>query len=184
MCNCIFCKIIQKEIKADIVSETENFIAIRDVNPQAPVHVLVIPKKHIASLNEFEKSDEYLIAEANILARKIAKSERIQAGVKYEFSGRTVGVSYTLAYIGRKRNDLAARIIRSLKRKVVFDLANVKIRDGESLEEALRRFKRECEREGILTEIKKREYYESPSVKKRRKLKESKRKSKRLVYYR
>lgn len=77
MCNCIFCKIIQKEIKADIVSETENFIAIRDVNPQAPVHVLVIPKKHIASLNEFEKSDEYLIAEANILARKIAKSEGI-----------------------------------------------------------------------------------------------------------
>jgi len=66
----------------------------------------------------------------------------------------------------------------------VFDLANVKIRDGESLEEALRRFKRECEREGILTEIKKREYYESPSVKKRRKLKESKRKSKRRVYYR
>jgi len=63
-------------------------------------------------------------------------------------------------------------------------LANVKIRDGESLEEALRRFKRECEREGILTEIKKREYYESPSVKKRRKLKESKRKSKRRVYYR
>jgi len=79
---------------------------------------------------------------------------------------------------------LAARIIRSLKRKVVFDLANVKIRDGESLEEALRRFKRECEREGILTEIKKREYYESPSVKKRRKLKESKRKSKKRVYYR
>lgn len=79
---------------------------------------------------------------------------------------------------------MAARIIRSLKRKVVFDLANVKIRDGESLEEALRRFKRECEREGILTEIKKREYYESPSVKKRRKLKESKRKSKRRVYYR
>ncbi|OQA89516.1 MAG: 30S ribosomal protein S21 [Elusimicrobia bacterium ADurb.Bin231] len=67
---------------------------------------------------------------------------------------------------------------------MVFDLANVKIRDGESLEEALRRFKRECEREGILTEIKKREYYESPSVKKRRKLKESKRKSKRRVYYR
>ncbi len=63
-------------------------------------------------------------------------------------------------------------------------MANVKIRDGESLEEALRRFKRECEREGILTEIKKREYYESPSVKKRRKLKESKRKSKRRVYYR
>jgi len=63
-------------------------------------------------------------------------------------------------------------------------LANVKVRDGESLEEALRRFKRECEREGILTEIKKREYYESPSVKKRRKEKESKRKSKRRVFFR
>ena len=63
-------------------------------------------------------------------------------------------------------------------------MANVKVRDGESLEEALRRFKRECEREGILTEIKKREYYESPSVKKRRKEKESKRKSKRRVFFR
>jgi len=63
-------------------------------------------------------------------------------------------------------------------------LANVKVRDGESLEEALRRFKRECEREGILTEIKKREFYESPSVKKRRKEKESKRKSKKRIFYR
>jgi len=63
-------------------------------------------------------------------------------------------------------------------------LANVKVRDGESLEEALRRFKRECEREGILTEIKKREYYESPSVKKRRKEKESKRKSKKRFFFR
>jgi len=63
-------------------------------------------------------------------------------------------------------------------------LANVKVRDGESLEEALRRFKRECEKEGILTEIKKREYYESPSVKKRRKEKESKRKSRRRVFFR
>ncbi len=63
-------------------------------------------------------------------------------------------------------------------------MANVKVRDGESLEEALRRFKRECEREGILTEIKKREYYESPSVKKRRKEKESKRKSKKRVFFR
>ena len=63
-------------------------------------------------------------------------------------------------------------------------MANVKVRDGESLEEALRRFKRECEREGILTEIKKREFYESPSVKKRRKEKESKRKSKKRIFYR
>lgn len=63
-------------------------------------------------------------------------------------------------------------------------MANVKVRDGESLEEALRRFKRECEKEGILTEIKKREYYESPSVKKRRKEKESKRKSRRRVFFR
>lgn len=63
-------------------------------------------------------------------------------------------------------------------------MANVKVRDGESLEEALRRFKRECEREGILTEIKKREYYESPSVKKRRKEKESKRKSKKRFFFR
>lgn len=60
-------------------------------------------------------------------------------------------------------------------------MVSVKVRDGETIEEALRRFKRECERHGIMQEIKRREYYESPSVKKKRKLAESRRKMKRRM---
>ena len=58
-------------------------------------------------------------------------------------------------------------------------MVSVKVRDGESIEEALRRFKRECERNGIMQEIKRREYHESPRVRRKRKLAESKRKMKR-----
>lgn len=58
-------------------------------------------------------------------------------------------------------------------------MTEVKIREHESIDEALRRFKRECERAGLMTEIKRREYYESPSVRKKRKIAEAKRKQKR-----
>ena len=71
-----------------------------------------------------------------------------------------------------------------LKTKVVFKLADIKIREGESIEEALRRFKRECEKDGILAEIKKREHYESPSMKRKRKAEEAKRKIRRKSLYR
>ncbi len=60
-------------------------------------------------------------------------------------------------------------------------MVTVRVREGESIEEALRRFKRECERNGIMQEIKRREYYESPSVRRKRKLAESRRKVKRKV---
>jgi len=60
-------------------------------------------------------------------------------------------------------------------------LVSIRVRDGESIEEALRRFKRECERNGIMQEIKRREHYESPSMKKKRKLAESRRKLKRRM---
>ncbi|MEW6556949.1 MAG: 30S ribosomal protein S21 [Elusimicrobiota bacterium] len=63
-------------------------------------------------------------------------------------------------------------------------MANVKVREGESIEEALRRFKRECERDGILSEIKKREFYESPSLKRKRKSEEARRKLRRRIFYR
>jgi histidine triad (HIT) family protein len=51
MTNCLFCKMVNGEIKPDTVFEDDNVLAFRDVNPQAPVHILVIPKRHIATLN-------------------------------------------------------------------------------------------------------------------------------------
>lgn len=59
--DCIFCKIINKDIPADIVYEDDEVLAFRDINPQAPVHILVIPKKHISSIIEIENDDEILV---------------------------------------------------------------------------------------------------------------------------
>lgn len=59
--DCIFCKIIKKEIPADIVYEDEEIIAFKDIQPAAPIHILVIPKKHIPSLAYLTNQDEALI---------------------------------------------------------------------------------------------------------------------------
>lgn len=77
MSNCIFCKIIDKKIPAKIVSETTDLIAIRDVNPQSPVHILIIPKKHISSLNDIDKSDADIIAAVHFFAKELAEKERV-----------------------------------------------------------------------------------------------------------
>ena len=57
MQDCLFCKIIKKEIPADIVYEDEEIIVFKDIQPAAPIHILVIPKKHISSINEIELED-------------------------------------------------------------------------------------------------------------------------------
>ena len=59
--DCIFCKIVNKEIPSQIVYEDEDILAFNDINPVAPVHILVIPKKHVKSLLELEKEDEALV---------------------------------------------------------------------------------------------------------------------------
>jgi len=73
----MFCKIVQKEIPADIIAETENFVAFRDISPQAPVHILIISKKHIPGLNDIGSADSGIIGEAHLLAKDIAKREGI-----------------------------------------------------------------------------------------------------------
>lgn len=59
--DCIFCKIIKKEIPSEVVYEDEEILAFKDIYPEAPVHILVIPKKHITSIVELEESDKALI---------------------------------------------------------------------------------------------------------------------------
>ncbi len=75
--NCIFCKIINREIPSSIVYEDEEIIAFKDVNPVAPVHILVIPKKHIDSVINIEKEDELLIGKIYSVINKVAKQEGI-----------------------------------------------------------------------------------------------------------
>ena len=56
--DCLFCKIIRKEIPADVVFDSESFLAFRDINAQAPSHILVIPKKHVAGIQEVDETDD------------------------------------------------------------------------------------------------------------------------------
>lgn len=72
MNDCIFCKIINREIPSTIEYEDEEIIAFKDINPAAPIHILVIPKKHIKSLAELEESDERLIGKIYSIINKLA----------------------------------------------------------------------------------------------------------------
>ena len=77
MNDCIFCKIINKEIPSNVVYEDDEILAFRDINPVAPIHILVIPKKHIESVIHLCKEDEYLIGKIYTVINKIAKQENI-----------------------------------------------------------------------------------------------------------
>ena len=77
MDTCIFCKIANKEIPSTIVYEDEDVIAFRDLNPEAPVHILVIPKKHIASLNAATAEDQQLLGKVLLTIQKIAAEQGI-----------------------------------------------------------------------------------------------------------
>jgi len=75
--NCLFCRIISREIPGSIVYEDDHVIAFNDINPQAPTHVLIVPKRHIESLNTLEPDDDQLIGELVRRAAAIAKDRGI-----------------------------------------------------------------------------------------------------------
>ena len=70
--DCLFCKIINGDIPADIVYQNDDVLGFKDVNPQAPTHILFIPKKHIATVNDLETNDAALIGKLYLAAKKIA----------------------------------------------------------------------------------------------------------------
>ena len=74
--DCLFCRIVRREIPATIVREDEHTFAFRDIDPKAPTHVLVVPKTHVASLND--ATDAAALGELLLAAREIAKSEGIE----------------------------------------------------------------------------------------------------------
>lgn len=81
--RCLFCRIVDGEIPADVVHETEHVLAFRDVSPKAPTHVLVIPKRHVASLGEADDHDTALLGEVMIAARDVARGAGIdEAGYR------------------------------------------------------------------------------------------------------
>jgi len=78
MTNTIFSKIIDKEMPADIVYEDDLCLAIRDVNPQAPVHILVIPKKPIPRIIDADEEDQALLGHLQLIANKVARQEGVE----------------------------------------------------------------------------------------------------------
>ncbi|HDL64242.1 MAG TPA: histidine triad nucleotide-binding protein [Proteobacteria bacterium] len=81
--TCLFCEIIDRNIPADIVFEDDEILAFRDVDPRAPVHILIIPKKHISGLSEANESDRELMGRICIAASRIAGQEGIdQSGYR------------------------------------------------------------------------------------------------------
>jgi histidine triad (HIT) family protein len=73
MTECLFCKMIAGEIQPDTVYETDDVLAFRDINPQAPTHVLVIPKRHIATINDIGTEDTELIGKLYLAAARVAR---------------------------------------------------------------------------------------------------------------
>ena len=87
MDNCLFCNIVAGEIPADIIYEDDSIIAYPDINPQAPVHILIIPKLHISTLNDLKPEHAELIGELILSAKDIAKKEGISdAGYRTGFN--------------------------------------------------------------------------------------------------
>lgn len=69
----VFCKIISKELPAEVVMEEEDWLAVKDIHPSAPVHVLIIPKKHIGSVSEIEEGEALLVGRLILAANQVAK---------------------------------------------------------------------------------------------------------------
>jgi histidine triad (HIT) family protein len=91
MNECVFCKIIKKELPSDVVFENDNIIVFKDINPKATLHLLVVPKEHIASIKELEEENKSLIGELILVAKKIAKEQNL-TGYKLIFNvGREGG---------------------------------------------------------------------------------------------
>lgn len=77
MSDCIFCKIANGDMKTDFIYEDDKVVAFRDINPRAPTHILIIPRQHIATLNDVEEQNIPLLGKITWIASKIAKDLQI-----------------------------------------------------------------------------------------------------------
>lgn len=75
MADCLFCKMVRGEIDPDVVYRDEHVLAFRDINPQAPMHVLVVPREHIATINDLNDEHRELVGRMYLAARTIAEQE-------------------------------------------------------------------------------------------------------------
>jgi histidine triad (HIT) family protein len=92
--DCLFCKIINGDIPSNTVYDDEGVIAFRDVNPQAPTHILIVPRKHVPRIADMQETDEALIGHLIYAASQIAKQEGLGEGYRLVFNnGEQAGQS-------------------------------------------------------------------------------------------
>jgi len=83
MTNCLFCKLVAGDIPPDTVYEDDDVLVFRDVNPQAPLHVLAVPKQHIATINDLDAEHAGLVGKLYLAAQKVAQQEGVaEAGYR------------------------------------------------------------------------------------------------------
>ena len=97
--DCLFCRIINGEIPASIVYKDDRVVAFNDINPQAPTHVLIVPRRHIASLNELSTEDDGIVGEVVRRAAAIAKERGIAAGGYRTVFNTNAGAGQTVFHI-------------------------------------------------------------------------------------
>ena len=78
MSSCIFCKIITREIEGRIIYEDDQWLAFDDINPQAPVHVLIVPKEHIPTLNDLKENHRDIIGNMGVVINKITEIKNVK----------------------------------------------------------------------------------------------------------
>ncbi len=105
--DCLFCKIVAGDIPADIVGESDLSLAFRDLNPQAPTHVLVIPRRHSPTLPELAADDPASAVDVLLLTRQVALAEGLEAGYRVTFNngaeaGQSVFHAHAHVLGGRK----------------------------------------------------------------------------------
>ncbi len=85
--DCLFCKIVNREIPSEFLYEDDNYVVFRDINPAAPVHLLLVPKTHIRSINDLEPGHESIVGGLFPLGAKMAKQEGVnESGYKLLFN--------------------------------------------------------------------------------------------------
>jgi len=85
--DCLFCKIVKREVPSEFLYEDDDFVVFKDIKPAAPVHLLIVPKKHIRSINDLQKEDEAIISGLFMIAADMAKKTGVnESGYKLLFN--------------------------------------------------------------------------------------------------
>ncbi len=85
--DCLFCKIVNREIPSEFLYEDNDYVVFRDINPAAPVHLLLVPKKHIRSINDLTVADQSIVGRIFAVAKEMAKKQGVnESGYKLLFN--------------------------------------------------------------------------------------------------